>query len=67
MPKIIKNLGGLALYSWVFSGYLTAVTLTGPAWGKLADRIGSKRTYLSCALLFWWGPWRRLKHRRCSI
>ena len=37
MPSIVGKLGGITLYSWVFSIYLLASTTTVPIYGKLAD------------------------------
>ena len=46
MPTVIASLGGLAIYSWVFSGYILAATISMPLWGKLADLYGRRRVYL---------------------
>jgi EmrB/QacA subfamily drug resistance transporter len=37
MPTIVAKLGGLELYSWVFSIYMLTSALTTPLFGKLAD------------------------------
>ena len=37
MPSIVGKLGGITLYSWVFSVYLLTSTTTVPIYGKLAD------------------------------
>lgn len=37
MPTIVARLGGLELYSWVFSIYMLTSALTTPIFGKLAD------------------------------
>src|SRR5688500_5978822 len=42
MPTIVAALGGLAHYSWVFSAYLLASTVTVPVWGKLSDLFGRR-------------------------
>jgi EmrB/QacA subfamily drug resistance transporter len=47
MPTVIASLGGLAIYSWVFSGYILAATISMPLWGRLADLYGRRVTYLS--------------------
>lgn len=39
MPTIVADLGGLALYSWVFSAYLLARAVSLPIFGKLADLL----------------------------
>jgi EmrB/QacA subfamily drug resistance transporter len=46
MPTIIGRLGGMDLYSWVFSGYLLTSTTTVPIYGRLADLYGRKPTFL---------------------
>lgn len=45
MPTIVSQLGGLTIYSWVFSVYMLASTITGPIYGKLSDLYGRKRIY----------------------
>jgi len=47
MPTVIASLGGLAIYSWVFSGYILAATVSMPLWGRLADLYGRRATYLT--------------------
>ncbi len=46
MPTVAEQLGGLEYYSWVFSAYLLASTVTIPLWGKLSDLYGRRRLYL---------------------
>lgn len=46
MPTIIQSLGGIAHYSWVFTAYMVAYTVSGPIWGKLSDLYGRKPFYL---------------------
>jgi EmrB/QacA subfamily drug resistance transporter len=46
-PTVIASLGGLAIYSWVFSGYILAATISMPLWGKCADLYGRRATYLA--------------------
>ena len=52
MPQIVAELGGLALYSWVFSGYLLAQTATTVIFGKLADLYGRKPIVLIGVAVF---------------
>ena len=52
MPTIVGDLGGLALYSWVFASYLLAATVTGPVFGKLSDTYGRKPIYLAGIFFF---------------
>ncbi len=47
MPTVIATLGGLAVYSWVFSGYILAATISMPLWGKAADLYGRRAAYLA--------------------
>jgi EmrB/QacA subfamily drug resistance transporter len=42
MPKIAGDLGGLTLYTWVFSSYLLTQTALTVVFGKLADIYGRK-------------------------
>jgi amino acid transporter len=37
MPTVVADLGGLELFSWVYSAYLLARTVALPIFGKLAD------------------------------
>jgi len=41
-PTIVKELGNLELFSWIFAAYSAAMTLSVPFWGKLADRYGRR-------------------------
>src|SRR6266545_5595699 len=51
MPTIVGKLGGLSLFSWVFSVYLLTSTVTVPLYGKLADLYGRKPVLLfGCAV-----------------
>lgn len=52
MPTIVGQLGGLALYGWVFSAYLLTSTTTVPIFGKLADIFGRKPVLLASTALF---------------
>lgn len=42
MPKIISQLNGLSLYTWVTTGYMLASTIMVPIYGKLSDIYGRK-------------------------
>ncbi len=46
MPSIVEALGGFALYPWVFSAYLLALTLSIPLYGRLADLYGRRVAYV---------------------
>ncbi len=52
MPTVADQLGGLPLYSWVFSAYLLTSTVSIPLWGKLSDLYGRRRFYLWSVGLF---------------
>ena len=52
MPTIIGDLGGLALYSWVFSIYLMTATVMMPIYGRLADIYGRRRILLTAVSVF---------------
>ncbi|HEU4964089.1 MAG TPA: MDR family MFS transporter [Bacilli bacterium] len=52
MPTIVTRLGGLDIYSWVFSAYLLTSTTFIPIFGKLADLYGKKGFYLLGLILF---------------
>jgi EmrB/QacA subfamily drug resistance transporter len=52
MPTVVGQLGGLAHFSWVFSGYLLTSTVTMPLWGKLSDLYGRRRFYMAAVGLF---------------
>lgn len=46
MPTIVAQLGGLELYSWVFSIYMLSSALTTPLFGKLSDLYSRRRLML---------------------
>jgi EmrB/QacA subfamily drug resistance transporter len=48
LPHIVADIGGLSEYSWIFSSYMLASTVTVPLWGKLSDVFGKR-------LLLLWG------------
>ncbi|MEU1864695.1 MFS transporter [Streptomyces gardneri] len=52
VPQIVGDLGGLAVFSWLFSGYLLAVTVTLPVYGKLSDTFGRKPVLIAGVILF---------------
>ncbi|TKA10017.1 MFS transporter [Actinacidiphila oryziradicis] len=52
VPQIVGDLGGFSVFSWLFSGYLLAVTVTLPVYGKLADMFGRKPVLISGIALF---------------
>ncbi|TXS55530.1 MFS transporter [Streptomyces sp. t39] len=52
VPQIVGDLGGFAVFSWLFSGYLLAVTVTLPVYGKLSDTYGRKPVLVVGIVLF---------------
>ena len=55
MPRIVGQLGGLQLYSWVFSSFLLTQTATTVVFGKLSDLLGRKKVMLSGIAIFLFG------------
>ncbi len=52
MPTIVASLGGLKIYSWVFSAFLLTSTVTMPLWGRLSDLFGRRPAYLAGLVVF---------------
>ncbi len=52
MPTIVTQLGGLAIYAWVFSAYMLASTTTVPIYGRLSDIYGRRPIYLIAMAIF---------------
>ncbi|WP_309573121.1 MDR family MFS transporter [Deinococcus sp.] len=52
MPKIIAQLNGLSLYTWVTTAYLLTSTVMVPIYGKLSDLFGRKPILLIGVGLF---------------
>jgi EmrB/QacA subfamily drug resistance transporter len=52
MPAVVANLGGLEIYSWVFSGYMLTQTVTMPLWGRFSDLYGRRPVYLTGLAIF---------------
>lgn len=52
MPTVVGDLGGLQIYSWVFTAYLLTSTIMVPVYGKLADLYGRKPILLVGIALF---------------
>ncbi|MDQ3491664.1 MAG: MFS transporter [Chloroflexota bacterium] len=42
LPRIVTDLGGNDLYTWVVTIYLLTATITGPVYGKLSDQFGRR-------------------------
>ena len=47
MPTVVASLGGIKIYSWVFSGFLLTQTVTMPLWGRFSDLYGRRPIYLA--------------------
>jgi EmrB/QacA subfamily drug resistance transporter len=52
LPRIVSDLGGLGLYSWAFTAYVLAMTVTVPLYGKLGDVYGSKPLFVFAIGIF---------------
>jgi EmrB/QacA subfamily drug resistance transporter len=52
LPKIVTDLGGNELYTWVVTIYLLTSTITVPFYGKLSDLYGRKPFLLGGIALF---------------
>ncbi|MBD3274352.1 MAG: MFS transporter, partial [Candidatus Marinimicrobia bacterium] len=52
MPTVVTELGGLSIYSWVFSAYMLTGAISMPIFGKLCDIIGIKINFYVAVTLF---------------
>ena len=52
MPTIVAELGGLHLYSWVYSAYLLARAVSLPVFGKLGDIFKNQHIFLLSIAIF---------------
>lgn len=52
MPQVERDLGGLSLYGWVFSGFMLGSLVGTVAAGREADRAGPARPYAAGLALF---------------
>ena len=52
LPTIVSDLGGITQYSWVFTAYLLASTVTVPLYGKLGDLYGRRPLFLAAISIF---------------
>lgn len=46
LPRIVGDLGGISLFSWVITAYLLSSTIVIPIAGKMSDRYGRKPVFL---------------------
>jgi len=51
-PSIAAELGGLRDTTWIALGYMIALTVTAPLYGRLGDRFGRRDMLLLSTLLF---------------
>ncbi len=52
MPRIVGELGGLGVMTWLTTAYMLSSTSVVPIAGKLADMIGRKSVYVAGLLIF---------------
>lgn len=52
MPRIIGDLGGLTIMTWVTTAYMLTSTTVVPIAGKLSDQYGRRSIYVGGMLLF---------------
>ncbi len=52
MPRIVGELGGLGVMTWLTTAYMLTSTTVVPIAGKLADMIGRKSVYVTGLILF---------------
>src|SRR5579862_8746316 len=52
MPVVVRDLGGLRLYGWVFSAFMLGNVVGIVAAGRQADRFGPARPFIGGLALF---------------
>jgi EmrB/QacA subfamily drug resistance transporter len=52
MPRIVGDLGGLSVMTWLTTAYMLCSTAVVPIAGKLADLIGRKSIYVTGLVIF---------------
>ncbi|MDQ2745061.1 MAG: MFS transporter, partial [Chloroflexota bacterium] len=57
LPRIVTDLHGNGLYTWVVTAYLLSSTITVPIYGKLSDIYGRKLLLLIGICIFLGGSW----------
>lgn len=55
LPTIVLSLGAIELFPWVISGFLLALVVATPLFGKLADHWGFFKVYMAAISLFFIG------------
>ncbi|MFL6560980.1 MAG: MDR family MFS transporter, partial [Bacillus sp. (in: firmicutes)] len=51
-PTIVKQLGGMEFFAWIFVVYMLASTVTVPLYGKLSDMYGRRNLLMLAVGLF---------------
>src|SRR5712691_8488845 len=57
LPRIVTDLNGASLYSWLVSAYLLSSTVTVPIYGKFSDVFGRQAMLIIGVCLFLAGSW----------
>ena len=57
LPRIVTDLNGASLYTWVVTAYLLSSTITVPIYGKFSDVFGRKPMLLIGVSIFLVGSW----------
>jgi EmrB/QacA subfamily drug resistance transporter len=52
LPKVVSDLGSLSSYTWVFTAYVLAATVSVPLYGKLGDIHGRRPMFLIAISIF---------------
>ena len=52
MPRIVGDLGGLSMMTWLTTAYLLTSTTVVPIAGKLADLVGRRVIYVTGLIIF---------------
>lgn len=52
VPAVVRDLGGLSQFPWLFSVYVLAQAVSVPVYGKVADLLGRKNVMLVGVALF---------------
>lgn len=52
MPGIVRDLGDIESFSWVFAIYMLTSTTAGPIFGRLSDLFGRRPVYMVAIAIF---------------